>query len=199
MAGIFVEFKGHRFLEYFSRPSSSTVSGHMHYLPPVTSDLAGTRITRQCNGLLLLNLDDNGDHVVNPATQAWAPVPPPLALNDGLPSDIFSYRSYLVFDPTLSPYYEVVSFPHVNWYWKSRHPPVVARAEWPPSRCTIRVFSSRINRWEERSFIREGEAQSTILDYPAWFEGDYSTYSRGALYTICRPNFVIRYGHIFHS
>ncbi|CAN6287359.1 unnamed protein product, partial [Urochloa humidicola] len=50
-----------------------------------------------------------------------------------------------------------------------------------------------MNRWEERSFVREGEAQATILDMRrASVEQPYSTYSRGALYAFCRGYFVIR-------
>ncbi|OEL36174.1 hypothetical protein BAE44_0002806 [Dichanthelium oligosanthes] len=74
------------------------------YLPAVAR--SRTTLSAHCNGLLLLNIEAPGDHVVNPATRAWAPVPPPPAFGDDVP-DIFEYyQSYLVFDPTLSPYYE---------------------------------------------------------------------------------------------
>ncbi|CAL4935028.1 unnamed protein product [Urochloa decumbens] len=177
----------------FSRPSTGpSISGQMHYLP--SSADGYIYISGHCNGLLLLDLDGHGDHVVNPATRAWSPVPPPPAFgDDGVPR-IFYYQNYLVFDPTLSPYHEVISFPHIKFHCNlSSYPPAVAEAEWPPSTCIFRVFSSRTNRWEERSFVREGEAQATILDMRrASVERPYSTYSRGALYAFCRGDFVIR-------
>ncbi|CAN6282049.1 unnamed protein product [Urochloa humidicola] len=193
LAGIFVKFRCHTFPEYFSRPTTGpSVSGQMHYLPPATNELSMTYILGQCNGLLLLELDDHGEHVVNPATRAWSPVPPPPAFGDDVPR-IFDYQNYLVFDPTLSPYYEVISFPHIKFYWELSLPPAVAEAEWPPPTCILRVFSSRMNRWEERSFVREGEAQATIdIMQRASVERPYSTYSRGALYVFCRGFFVMR-------
>jgi hypothetical protein len=202
LAGIFINFKSHPHPEYFSRPSTGPrVSAQMdEYLPAVARDL--TTLSAHCNGLLLLDIEAPGDHVVNPAMRAWAPVPPPPALGDDVP-DIFRYQSYLVFDPTLSPYYEVISVPHVKYVREQDRrefsPPAAAEAEWPPSRCSLRVFSSRTNRWEERPFVREGQAGATILDMRAEFlEIPYSTYSKGALYALCPASFVMRYRYI-HS
>ncbi|KAK3151251.1 hypothetical protein QOZ80_3AG0243570 [Eleusine coracana subsp. coracana] len=36
--------------------------------------------------------------------------------------------------------------------------------EWPPPSCTVQVFSSVTKRWEQRSFVREGEAVGTVED-----------------------------------
>ncbi|CAL4918189.1 unnamed protein product [Urochloa decumbens] len=105
VARIFIKFRCHQFPEYFSRPSTGpSISGQMDYLP---SSAGGyIYISGHCNGLLLLDLDDHGDHVVNPATRAWSPVPPPPAFGDDDVPRIFYYQNYLVFDPTLSPYHE---------------------------------------------------------------------------------------------
>ncbi|GJN08244.1 hypothetical protein PR202_ga26144 [Eleusine coracana subsp. coracana] len=71
--------------------------------------------------------------------------------------------------------------------------------EWPPSRYTFHVFSYSTGRWEERSFVREGEAVGTIEDVrldlwltyagPRW---RYGVYWRGALYVHCHGAFVMR-------
>nr|CAB3493832.1 unnamed protein product [Digitaria exilis]CAB3498757.1 unnamed protein product [Digitaria exilis] len=150
VAGIFINFWNHPSPEYFFRPSTGPrVSGHqMEYVPSAGKTWMRTCILGQCNGLLLLEVaDDGGVHVdvVNPATRAWAPVPPAPPLADEAPAaGIFFYRSYLVFDPTsLSPYYEVISVPHIQWESRPPLPAAVAGAEWPLSRCVLRVFSSR--------------------------------------------------------
>nr|CAB3504702.1 unnamed protein product [Digitaria exilis] len=141
LAGIFINFWNHPSPEYLSRPSPSparVVSGHqMEYVPSAGKTWMRTRILGQCNGLLLLEVaDDSGDHVVNPATRAWARVPPAPALADEAPPAVdILYRSYLVFDPTLSPYYEVISVPHIEWEPRLPLPAAVAGAEWPLSRC----------------------------------------------------------------
>lgn len=44
-------------------------------------------------------------------------------------------------------------------WWSNRN-----CGHWPPSPCVFRVFSSKTERWEERSFVREGKAASTIAD-----------------------------------
>uniref|UniRef100_K4AJ92 Uncharacterized protein n=1 Tax=Setaria italica TaxID=4555 RepID=K4AJ92_SETIT len=41
---------------------------------------------------------------------------------------------------------------------------MVQQSEWPLSPCVLRVFSLKIGQWEERSFIREGEATGTIAN-----------------------------------
>uniref|UniRef100_K4AKN0 F-box domain-containing protein n=1 Tax=Setaria italica TaxID=4555 RepID=K4AKN0_SETIT len=42
--------------------------------------------------------------------------------------------------------------------------PQVEQSQWPPSPCMLHVFSSTSARWEERSFVRQGEAAGTIAD-----------------------------------
>ncbi|KAM0827373.1 hypothetical protein ACQ4PT_068238 [Festuca glaucescens] len=36
--------------------------------------------------------------------------------------------------------------------------------EWPPSTCVLQFFSSKTGHWEERSFVREGEAAGYVAD-----------------------------------
>ncbi|KAI5007738.1 hypothetical protein ZWY2020_008786 [Hordeum vulgare] len=58
-------------------------------------------------------------------------------------------------------------------------------SEWPPSPFVLPVYSSETKRWEERSFVRQGNAAGTIADL---LEEDrlglkrYGVYLRGALY-----------------
>ncbi|CAD6232661.1 unnamed protein product [Miscanthus lutarioriparius] len=74
--------------------------------------------------------------------------------------------------------------------------PATEELEWPLSPCILHVFSSRTKKWEERSFVREGEAAGTVADMR--LDGSYSNhyhnsvYWRGALYVHCQSNFVMR-------
>lgn len=72
--------------------------------------------------------------------------------------------------------------------------------EWPPSTCTVHVFSSRTWRWEERAFARQGDAAGTVADvrqdpvepevFGAWRR--LATYWQGALYVHCRGAYIMR-------
>ncbi|KAL6637540.1 hypothetical protein ACP70R_025112 [Stipagrostis hirtigluma subsp. patula] len=174
--GIFVNFFGHPFPEYFARPSSSTVSGAMDHLPVDGK----VRILGHCNGLLLA---DNYDlYVVNPATRWWArlPPPPPRAA-----PEVLDLRHYLVFDPTMSPHYEVLSISDLH-----ATPTEPEKAEWPPSTCVSCVFSSQTSRWEERLLIREEGAIAAMSDIRTT-EESYA-YWKGALYIHCNTDFILR-------
>ncbi|OEL34864.1 hypothetical protein BAE44_0004117 [Dichanthelium oligosanthes] len=183
VSGIFINFNGHRFSEYFSRPSTSpTISGMIDYLPSIQTRIL---IEGHCNGLLLLD----GDYVVNPATQWWAFVPP----SSHTESEIFYYRNYLVFDPTLSSHYEVFSIPH--FYDDDdddtlHH--VIEDFEWPLSSCIFHVFSSKKSHWEERSFIRDGEAVGKFSEMRTDSVKDCAVYYREVLYVHCQKDFVMR-------
>ncbi|RLN16038.1 hypothetical protein C2845_PM02G07530 [Panicum miliaceum] len=65
-----------------------------------------------CNGLILLQ-DGAVSCVANPATRRWAHLPPRPPPPFAGP-DYFYADGYLVFDPTVSPYYEVFSIPRVR-------------------------------------------------------------------------------------
>ena len=114
-------------------------------------------------------------------------------------------RDYLVYDPTVSPHYEVFSIPRVRrrhelgpgeeaeelpplWegaeFTYQKLDPAVEELEWPPSPCVLHVFSSRTGRWQERSFVREGAAVGTVADIRVDSSLDYrhAVYWRGSLY-----------------
>ncbi|CAN6193267.1 unnamed protein product [Urochloa humidicola] len=158
-------------------------------------------IEDHCNGLLLFGQMV----VVNPATRQWANLP-------DLPGPIWSPTAvilpdyYLVYDPFMvSPqHYEVFAIPSFTL----EHTPnssdededeqeeeaiVDPSAKWPPSPFTMQVFSSRKWRWEERSFVRQGEPAGTIADMRR--SGRYhlqAVYFRGALYVQCQNDYVMR-------
>ena len=109
-----------------------------------------------CNGLLLLR---NG-RVVNPATRQWVELPPIPGVRLGRDC------KYLVFDPTVSPHYEVFSvrdiidYLYTGQFGNHHHcdDNSVSTMEWPPTPYIMDVFSSRTGEWEERPFVREGKS-----------------------------------------
>jgi hypothetical protein len=195
-------------LEVEPTDAGTTISGSLDYVPPSRqfgghSFVSSRRsinaihsIQDHCNGLLLLE-----DCVVNPATQQWDPLPPcPARYRESYGN--FTYEEYLVFDPMVSPHYEVFIIPRVHWRQSCRVRDelysAVGRSEWPPSLCALPVFSSRSGCWEERSYIREGEPAGTIADMrrpPYWPMNKklYAVYWQGAVYVHCQSNFIIRY------
>ncbi|OEL33848.1 hypothetical protein BAE44_0005133 [Dichanthelium oligosanthes] len=66
--------------------------------------------------------------------------------------------------------------------------------EWPPTPWTLDVFSSSSGRWEQRTFVRQGEPVATVQDMrldqpkPTWRgpRQRYAAYWQGALYVHCR-------------
>ncbi|RCV45363.1 hypothetical protein SETIT_9G447900v2 [Setaria italica] len=132
------------------------------------------------------NLDFHpGEFCVLPTTRRWERAScPPMELRD--------YVACLVFDPAISPHYEVFLIPSVpedtretpppfdlDWLsflrWvtlttKRRFMPVSGdldpyrSMEWPFSPCTLHVLSSSTRQWEARSFVREGKAVGTVED-----------------------------------
>ena len=72
--------------------------------------------------------------------------------------------------------------------------PAIEELEWPPSPCILHVFSSRTKVWEERSFVREGEAAGNVADrrLDRSCVQDNSVYWRGVLYVYCQNKFVMR-------
>jgi hypothetical protein len=136
------------------------------------------------NGLLLLK-----EWVVNPATRQCVPLPPPPPLREGIHD-----RRYLVFDPTVSPHYDVFLIPTVL-----NRGDFPKETEWPPSPYTINVFSSRTRRWEKRSFVREGGATRTVADMKvSWkhYYAHYAVYWHDALYLHCQDDSIIRYIYV---
>ncbi|KAM0826934.1 hypothetical protein ACQ4PT_068525 [Festuca glaucescens] len=148
-----------------------------------------------CNGLLLL--DDN--MVVNPATRQWVKLPP-LPHSHTLSGCTSCRRDrYLVYDPTVSPHYDVLLIPRIPFGTTTHHKCCYESAstmEWPPSPYVISVFSSETRRWEERSYMREGDPAGIVADLK--FSGMsesilfYSAYWRGALYVRWQYAFLLR-------
>uniref|UniRef100_A0ACD5YHH4 Uncharacterized protein n=1 Tax=Avena sativa TaxID=4498 RepID=A0ACD5YHH4_AVESA len=155
-----------------------------------------------CNGLLLL-----WDHVLNPATGQVAQLPPqprPCAV-DGCKN--CGSDHYLAYDPAVSPHYEVFLVPfipvHLSPDHISRHichqPGQVSAMEWPPSPYILHVFSSSRTGgggcWEERPFVRQGEAAGTVADVKPRDNVGFlyhTAYWRQALYVLCGHGFVLR-------
>ncbi|XP_048551049.1 uncharacterized protein LOC125530697 [Triticum urartu] len=177
---IFIYF---RFLPLFwvselFRPSTRTaVSGDLSYS-------SNTAVREHCNGLVLLL----SHMVVNPATRQCARLPPlpPLPSRAGMEDFyVLGGDKFLVFDPSVSPHYEVVSIPLVPFEERLGRMP--RESEWPPSPFDLPVYSSDTKRWEERAFVRQGGAAGTIA---GMLEEDrldldvklYGVYLRGALY-----------------
>uniref|UniRef100_A0A0D9VX98 F-box domain-containing protein n=1 Tax=Leersia perrieri TaxID=77586 RepID=A0A0D9VX98_9ORYZ len=198
LAGFFVNFHNLFDSEFFARPSitGTAASGIFSFLPD-TEEFSSSLVEDHCNGLLLFWLSDC---VVNPAMGWWArlpPRPPPCKKMD------YSHDPYLVFDPAVSPHYEVFliqtfHLPCDPRYSKRRdHVPdlAVETSEWPPTSYALPVFSSKEGLWQERSFHREGEAACTITDMRLGRNRDQkrnAVYWRGALYIHCQTDFLIR-------
>ncbi|CAM0901600.1 unnamed protein product [Alopecurus aequalis] len=188
LAGIFINFCDHDFSELFARPTpqgSPKVSGKLHRYMPITD--CPNQVDDHCNGLLLFGCA----YVVNPATRRWTtlPSPPPPRLFGG---QHFHTYEYIAFDPAVSPHYEVVKVPHLPTKGENIVDRRVEGWEWPPSPMMLQVYSSATNGWEERSFVRQGEALGTIADMQAPWPGDqqYAVYWRGHLYV--HHNFIMR-------
>jgi hypothetical protein len=74
--------------------------------------------------------------------------------------------------------------------------------EWPPSPYIIDVFSSKTGCWEERFYVREGDATGTVADltihkYLCDEDLYHSAYWHGALYVRCEKGFALRYIYIY--
>ena len=94
------------------------------------------------NGLILYSgcsFRDRKLLVVNPATRQWMALPPLVEAS--------TWAGYIVYEPAVSPHYEVFLVPP---------PPERDGRKWPPPRCMLQMFSSKTGRWEKRSFVREG-------------------------------------------
>jgi hypothetical protein len=169
-SGMFICFDVLPFPEFFSRPPSPgrpAISGNLGFLPPPNKDdSVEYNIYDHCNGLLLASVyyvkpsTENYYVVVNPATRRWDALPT-------CPSNHAAVRAanfddyYLAFDPTVSSYYHVFQIPHLSSRPKpgsDEFEPLEEASQWPPSSYILHVFSSRTRRWEERTFVREGDA-----------------------------------------
>ncbi|KAK3146074.1 hypothetical protein QOZ80_3BG0261290 [Eleusine coracana subsp. coracana] len=187
LAGLFLRFA---FVEYHEIEYAEP---ELFARPPV--DIAysmPTDLYDHCNGLIL-----EYESVFNPATGGRAPLPDPpvssrLELDDWR---YFYFHQHLAFDPTVSPHYEVFMVPYVRYYFRLDVLPtdnvLLLQSEWPPSLWVLRVLSSRTGRWQERSFVREGEAAGTVAGLRSSCASDHAVYCRDALYIHCQKDFVV--------
>ncbi|RLM58531.1 hypothetical protein C2845_PM18G12400 [Panicum miliaceum] len=123
------------------------------------------------NGLVLHSGDHFGDkalYLCNPTTRRWARLPP---RSD---SRHWERRALVAFDPAVSPHWEVLLAPLEPHKLteeagkrkkKKKDGDAAWRAtEWQPATWPWHVFSSTTMRWEEKVFVREGEAAGTVTD-----------------------------------
>ncbi|KAI4963204.1 hypothetical protein ZWY2020_016987 [Hordeum vulgare] len=198
LTGIFFGLNGETLPRHFSVATSAANIAPFDYLDTRNTDdyLA---VRQHCNGLLLLVADDYSEPeeawVVNPATQQWAhlPIPPPMC-TPGMEDmyDVHGYMDchdqYLVFNPMVSPHYEVFLVKYVPFIPLPDSNHLVAlhiqETEWPPSTFVLLVYSSKTNQWEERPFVREGEAAGIIDDMLQACPSDhrFAAYWQEALY-----------------
>ncbi|KAF7043347.1 hypothetical protein CFC21_052715 [Triticum aestivum] len=207
LTSIFLHFDdlfGRMLPKALSLAMSSTTIAPFDYLD--THNAECVKIVQHCNGLLLLaDVEWEEDWwVLNPATRQWAHLTtsPPMR-TPGMEDSYFDQENgmdyhdkYLVFDPTVSPHYEVFLVKRIpsrpdTLRFVECH---VKQREWPPSTYVLLVFSSRTKQWDERPFVREGKAAGTIGDL---LEDDppdhcYATYWREALY-FHQHDFILRY------
>ena len=205
LGGIFLRFCGLYTLQLLARPAADDgpeIPGGLGHLPGERGPYKWCDVDGfpyggsfdHCNGLLLLD-----DVVVNPATGKWAALPPLPPPSTESADDLFYRDKYLVFDPAASMHFEVVSIDRLSYMpdQPAAVLPLPAASEWPPSPCTMLVLSSRTWRWEERSFLREGEAAGTLADVRSIICSvvgkGYAVLWKGELYVQCESNFVMRY------
>ncbi|RLN18104.1 hypothetical protein C2845_PM02G02470 [Panicum miliaceum] len=177
LGGIFIRTHEPEPADFFARPSMARrIARRLENYVDTDQfclDYDSPYIVGCCNGLLLLE-----GHVVNPATRQWARLPPcPPA--DERPRPRAATRASVPTGgtyPPLSLHYEVLSMP-IPFKFQSDLPEGL---EWPPSLYTMRVYSSRTGRWEERPFALE----------EAWW--GHAAYWHGALYVHCSSDFVTR-------
>uniref|UniRef100_A0ACD5TLZ4 Uncharacterized protein n=1 Tax=Avena sativa TaxID=4498 RepID=A0ACD5TLZ4_AVESA len=180
--GIFINYTAHRhgFSEFLSRPSTGpSICGELDFLP-----CDGVKVADHCNGLLLCG-DRKREYVVNPATRRWARLPrrpPPHMLG-------FGQSAYLAFEPAVSPHYEVFVIPRLPSAGElveddELDKDTLLESEWPPASYALHVFSSMEDRWEEKTFLREGEAAGVVVDMVSNlpYYQYHAVYWRSALY-----------------
>ncbi|CAM0952274.1 unnamed protein product [Alopecurus aequalis] len=197
LAGLFIHFNEHKFPEFLACPSACAVSGDLSFLPSSSpsccywwadgcDDWRDYNIRDHCNGLLLLS----NNCVVNPATRWWNTLP--TCPSKHATASAF-YREHLVYDPVLSPYYEVFMIPALaNNRPGDEGDPSMEDSEWAPSLCKMCVFSSKSGCWEERYFVREGDAAGIPGEMQVGSGRFNAAYFRGELYVHFRANFVMR-------
>ncbi|CAM0151044.1 unnamed protein product, partial [Urochloa decumbens] len=202
--GIFANYIDHQRPHFFARPASWTtvgpqIDGEFSYVVAAENNHQGRKqfkVEDHCNGLVLYRDDGRGDlYVCNPVARQWVHLPfPPKEMGRR------KSRAFLVFNPATSLNYIVLMPSHdlgKEIWLTNEH----GDTEWPPSRWTWCVFSSKTKRWKERVFVREGKAAGTIADmlrvmetvsYVTVSPWRYAAYWQGALYIHCHGEYVSR-------
>ncbi|XBJ27818.1 hypothetical protein VPH35_005023 [Triticum aestivum] len=181
---IVANFKGVEISEFFYPVKGPAAISHGH------STLSGI-IVDHCNGLLLLKYV--GFYVVNPVTFQMTLLPPPQPPSTEMKAFyLMTGVRYLVFDPTVAPHYEVFLIPHVPR--RDDLGLLSQELEWPPSPFILLVYSSRTKHWEERPFVRKGDAMGSIADVlqAGKREKHYGIYLHGALYVHCQNHYFYK-------
>ncbi|KAL6637524.1 hypothetical protein ACP70R_025096 [Stipagrostis hirtigluma subsp. patula] len=185
VGGIFLNYRTLFSPEFFARPTTGpTISADLNFIPDDVS-----LVTGHCNGLLLCSGQD--DYVANPATRQWAVLPPCPTSPMG---EAFDQTECLVYDPALSPHYEVFSIPFLPYEPETELDSKMLDSQWPPSFYPLQVFSSATGRWEQRMFDREGSAAGTVADMKQsrlWVH-HHAVYWRGALYVHSNKDIIMR-------
>ncbi|KAL6648100.1 hypothetical protein ACP70R_012324 [Stipagrostis hirtigluma subsp. patula] len=188
VGGIFLNYCTFHSPEFFARPTTGpAISGDLDFVPGDNI----FEVTGHCNGLLLCR--GQHDYVANPATRQWARLPPCPTSPMGKE---FVQTKHLVYDPTLSPHYEVFLIPLLPDRSKTKLDSKMLQSQWPPSLYPLQVFSSTTGRWEERMFDREGAAAGIIADMKdstllVWPD-HHDVYWQGALFVHCREDIIMK-------
>ncbi|MBC2899277.1 hypothetical protein CFC21_112128 [Triticum aestivum] len=200
--GIFINFPGDYFSEFFSRTSTGpAIDGGIDFLPCLCM---GVKVKDHCEGLWLCRessdraLPRPREYVVNPATRRWASLP--KRPRPHMPG--FNHTAHLAFEPAVSPHYQVFLIPRVPWRLPADgesdddddNPSL--ESEWPPASYPIHVFSSVTQRWDETTFLREGEAAGIVanmVSYP-WYDECryYGVYWQRTLYIQTKNCYLTR-------
>ncbi|CAO1939883.1 unnamed protein product [Urochloa humidicola] len=104
LRGVFVNYVDQNSPYFFSRPERTApcIEAKFSFFP----SYGWREVVHICNGLVLLLQGRITLYVCNPVTQRWAELPP-------RPKDFRSAGEHLVFDPTVSLHYDVISFSEV--------------------------------------------------------------------------------------
>ncbi|XBI99503.1 hypothetical protein VPH35_019572 [Triticum aestivum] len=221
--GIFVNYVKVGRSGYFSRVTAGTTSqpsidAIVSWFASLPGQLTRHRsVLDPCNGLLLY--ENKQVHVCNPVTRRRATLPaPPRAQTCYSHLPYYRHRMYLMFDPTMSLHYHVLFFPDapdrpkppyfqpagVSQFIRANYEHecnTLGVMEWPPYMYPLQVFSSKTGRWEEKQFVRQGDAAVTVSD--VWSDGSspiscqdglrrHAVYWRASFYVYCDTGFIMR-------
>jgi hypothetical protein len=145
VCGLFFNYVDYHRLHFFARPSPRLpINGNLNFLPHYHYHF--NTILDHCNSLLLCNDAWSTRCVVNPATRQW----------DNLPWEYKNANPHLVFDPTISPHYEVFSIPRVPNKIVPNTPPQV------PQRLT-EFGNLKQSSWSH--VVEDGSTESTLKEH----------------------------------